>query len=152
YSDFGPTYTVSASGFQAFDWFDRYLKDAADRSLARQDYYQDNGLTRSDMLSLYKLIATDGVFTSVPYNGSVNANELSDLKALLSTKLVEPSDTRFFATRIANGDPANAHYQGAALGNLAAGSSGHQLSELVDKWFLGGDLPDLGGVSAQYRQ
>ena len=42
-----------------------------------------------------------------------------------------------------NGNPANAHYQGAALGNLAAGSSATQLNKLIDKWFLGTDLPAL---------
>src|SRR5262249_41469642 len=43
------------------------------------------------------------------------------------------------------GDSANAHYQGAALGNLAVGSTGTQLEKLVDKWFLGTDHPTASG-------
>ena len=45
------------------------------------------------------------------------------------------------ASKIVLGNAANAHYQGARLGNLAVGSSATQLEELVDKWFLGTDHP-----------
>src|SRR4029079_13271703 len=42
---------------------------------------------------------------------------------------------------VVSGSAANANYQGGALGNLAAGSSGTQLGNLVNKWFLGLDRP-----------
>jgi hypothetical protein len=49
---------------------------------------------------------------------------------------------------VVNGDPANAHYQGQALGNLAAGSPAWQLQDLVNKWFLGLDHPTAGASYA----
>ncbi len=108
YTDYGPDNTVSASGYQAFDFFDHYLKDADVRSLARLEF-KDGVLNRNDMLNLYTQIATDGVFSVIPNIGTVSANELSDLKALVAgTKINFQTDTRFFATKIANGDAANA--------------------------------------------
>jgi hypothetical protein len=143
YTDYGPTtYNVSASSFVSFDWFDRYLKDADVRSLTRLQF-RDGVIDRKDMLTIYTLVATDGVRSVLPFNGSVSTNELLDLKTIISTKLNFQLDTRYFATKIANGDPANANYQGAALGNLFAGASGTHLTRLVDKWFLGGDEPAL---------
>ena len=52
-----------------------------------------------------------------------------------------PSYVQVLAGDVVNGNPANAHYQGAPLGNLAAGSSAAQLDDLIDKWFYGTDLP-----------
>ena len=79
YTDYGPTYSVSASGFVAFDFFDHYLKDADVRSLARLEF-RDGVIDRSDMLNLYTEIATDGVNSAIPFVGTVTTNELSDLK------------------------------------------------------------------------
>ena len=136
YTDYGPDGVVSNSGYQSFDFFDRYLKDPTVRSQARLDY-NDGVLDRAEMLRLYTTIETDNL---------VSGNEFSDLKNLVSTKLVMPNDSRFFATKVADGDTANAHYQGATLGNLKAGSTGVQLDELVGKWFEGNDLPSLAGA------
>ena len=52
---------------------------------------------------------------------------------------------------VVNGNPANAHYQGQTLGNLAAGSTATQLNELVSKWFLGTDLPNTGNSRYVYE-
>ena len=38
YGDYGPVSTISASGYQGFDWFDRNLTDAGVRSPARYQY------------------------------------------------------------------------------------------------------------------
>ena len=136
YTDYGPDGVVSNSGYQSFDFFDRYLKDPTVRSQVRLQY-ADGSLNRADMLQLYTTIEADK---------TVSSNEFSDLKNLVSPKLVMPNDTRFFATKVANGDAANAHYQGTTLGNLKAGSTGVQLNELVGKWFEGNDLPSVAGV------
>ena len=101
YTDYGPDGTVSNGGYQGFDFFDRYLKDPTVRSQSRLEY-SDGTLDRADMLHLY---------TTIEVDKTVSSNEFSDLKNLVSTKLTEPNDTRFFATRVANGDTANAHYQ-----------------------------------------
>jgi len=42
-----------------------------------------------------------------------------------------------------NGDRANQWYHSAALGNLTANVSATRLNALVDKWFKGGDLPQI---------
>src|SRR5262249_49480939 len=52
-----------------------------------------------------------------------------------------PGYVQVLAGDVVNGNPANAHFQGQTLGNLAAGSTARQLNELVDKWFLGADHP-----------
>jgi len=54
--------------------------------------------------------------------------------------------------KVVDGDPANALYQGASLGNLQAGSSATQLQELVAKWFLGEDHPTIytGYIQSSY--
>src|SRR5262249_16043419 len=114
-------------------------------ALVRLDY-RDGVIDRKDMLNVYTTIERDGIESAIPYNGTVTASELSDLKAMVSTKLNFQIDTRYFASRITNGDAANAHYQGAALGNLAGGGSAQQLVHLVDKWYMGGDLPELGAL------
>lgn len=148
FADYGPDVSPSASGFTAFDWFDRNLKDASLRSLVRLNY-RDGVLNRADMLEVYAWISTDGVQSSVPFQGTVSTNEFSDLKALVSKKINYQNDTRFFAERIANGDRANARFQGASLGNLKAGVSGAHLTKLVGKWFKGEDLPEI--VDAKLR-
>jgi len=154
YAAYGPTVSVSDYGVKGFDFFDRYLKDPNVRSMARYDYYRDDflyrgGLTRNDMLEIYKEISTSGtdpnypfaIESAIAFDGTVTANECADLKALTSTKLSIDPATRFLASRIANGDRANAGYQGAPLGNLAAGQAGDHLETLVDKWFEGDDVP-----------
>lgn len=150
YADYGPTANVSNNGCQGFDFFDRYLTDPSVRSMARYDYFKDGALTRNDMLGIYTQIATDGVQSTLPYDGTVSANELANLKTLTNTKLNIDDATRYLANQIANGNPANAHYQGATLGNLAAGQDGNHLNELVDKWFEGLDLPAIGSVTSGY--
>jgi hypothetical protein len=55
------------------------------------------------------------------------------------------------AADVVNGNTANATYQGTTLGNLAAGSSAVQLTDLVGKWFLGNDLPTLTSSSYTYK-
>jgi hypothetical protein len=133
YSDYGPDYNVSASGFTAFDWFDRNLTNPDVRSRARLAF-RDGVLDRNDMLNVYSTVSSDNYVAS---------SELADLKKLLSTRINMPADSRYFATKIANGDRANQWYRGGSLGNLSAGASGVHLTKLVDKWFKGGDLPGI---------
>jgi hypothetical protein len=155
YTGFGPAAHVDVNGFSGFDFFDRNLKDSADSSLARLDYFEHNALTRDDMLGIYSEISTDGVESAIPYNGTVTGSEYLDLKALTSGQLNIDQPTRYLAMKVAYGDPANAHYQGQALGNLAPGCSGNSLTELVDKWFEGLDLPAIGDTpnfNVQYGQ
>jgi hypothetical protein len=58
-----------------------------------------------------------------------------------------PASVQNLTYKVVNGDPANALFQGATLGNLQAGNSATQLQELVAKWFLGADHP---AIDTQY--
>ena len=80
---------------------------------------------------------------------SLTASELADLKTIVAN-LNNGMTTSAYLTNImnslVNGNAANASWTGGgaastALGNLAAGSSATQLSDLIGKWVLGSDLP-----------
>ena len=72
----------------------------------------------------------------------------------IAANLNQGVTTSSYLTSITNalvmGDMANTYWTGGAatsvaLGNLAAGSSATQFSELIGKWFLGTDLPTSNG-------
>ena len=135
YQDYGPTEGV-VDHPENFDWFDRNLADPTVRSLARVEY-RDMLFDRGDALNLFNEVAQDG---------TVSANEFSDLQKMAGTILQEPADVNYLFTQVVDGNTANAHYQGGVLGNLKSGSSATQLNKLVDKWFDGTDLPAIGNT------
>jgi hypothetical protein len=131
------------------DWFDRELNDAGLRVKARLAA-GDGTIDRQDVLAL---------FAQVELDGTVTANEIHDLQALDSPDWTAggqisnptpvfstPNSVRGLLSDVANGDPANAHYQGTTLGNVQAGWSAAQFQKLVNKWFLGLDHPAAGGT------
>jgi hypothetical protein len=134
------------------DWFDYALNDAGIRSLART-VSGDGTIDRLDMLALFAQAEKDGTIT---------ANEIHDFKALehpdwtaggatpKHTPIFSmPDSVRVLTGDVIDGDPANATYQGAALGNLQAGAAAAQLQKLAYKWFMGLDHPTSAGT---YRQ
>ncbi len=82
-------------------------------------------------------------------SSNLTAAELADLKTIaanLNNGMTTSSYLTWVTNALVNGDAANATWTGGAassttLGNLAAGASATQLSELIGKWFLGTDLP-----------
>lgn len=124
------------------DWYATNLHDLALQSLVRADAL-DNVLSRQDMLSIFSLVEKDG---------TVTANEFTDLKQVVSRTSLFTSDNYVdvLASDVVNGSLANAHYQGSTLGNLAAGWTASKLDKLVHKWFLGDDHPTaMAGVTYQ---
>jgi hypothetical protein len=109
------------------------LKTPALASLV-QTLDADGSISRQDMIQ---------VFTTVASAGPVTTNEFADLKTILANALSlnMPGYVQVLAGDIVNGNAANAHYQGATLGNLAVGSSSLVMTKLVDKWVLGLDHP-----------
>lgn len=101
----------------------------------------DGSISRADMIKILQATGSD--------DQVVDTNEFADLKTILSnyTTLNMASYVQVLAGDVINGNPANALYQGQALGNLAAGSSATQLNELVGKWFLGADHPVASGYT-----
>jgi hypothetical protein len=130
----------------ALDWFDTNLRDAAIRSLAKADF-RDHVLGRADML---------GIFNEVEQQGPVTAVELGDLQAIAQNSALFSgvAYVQNLSAKVVLGNPANAKYQGGALGNLVAGDSAGHLEDLVDKWFLGLDHPSstINGVTYAYAQ
>jgi hypothetical protein len=115
-------------------WVDQNIQDAHLRSLVKQ-LDADRVLSRTDMMAILDQAAV----------GGVTAFEFADLKDLVSRPdlLGTPDYVQNLANKVVNGDQANAHFQGEALGNLAAGSSKLKLNLLTSKWFLGADRPAI---------
>ncbi len=86
-------------------------------------------------------------------DGVLDATELGDLRYIVSnaTSYAMPGYVQILAGNVVNSNAANATYLGIAAGNLTAGSSNTLLSNLVDKWFLGTDLPTITGSGISYR-
>jgi autotransporter-associated beta strand protein len=81
--------------------------------------------------------------------GVLSQATMTYLQTLLTdaAALSMPGYVQTLASYIIDGNPANAHYQGQTLGDLAVGSSAVQLDDLIDKWFLGTDLPAAEGYA-----
>ena len=95
----------------------------------------DGSLDRGDMMQILLAVGDE--------DGVVDATEFNDLNSLLANASTFhiPGYVQVLAADVINGNPANASYQGAPLGNLTPGSSATKLHLLVDKWFLGTDHP-----------
>jgi len=113
------------------------LRDAGLRTQAQKDFLRDGSLTRSDMIA---------IFGEVDHDGVVTQTELSDLRALVAngSELGMPLYVQDLSGKVVGYDPANKVFQNHTLlptGQLTAWKTGTQLEDLVDKWFLGEDLP-----------
>lgn len=104
----------------------------------------DGSINRADMMQILRSVA-DGT--------PLTATELSDLQLIVSeaTTLGMPTYVRVLANDVVNGSLANATYQGKALGNLAVGFTDTKINNLVDKWFMGTDLPKFCNTSLVYK-
>lgn len=116
------------------DWWSTHLHDPGITNVARQ-VGSDGNLTRNDMVTIFRAAES----------GGVTGTKLDDLRTLVAnaSTLGMPDYVRVLANKVVNGDPANQHFQAQVLGNLFAGSSGQQLEQLLDKWFLGQDHPEV---------
>jgi hypothetical protein len=127
------------------DWFGQNLHDSGIINLTRS-LAADGQLSRNDMISIFR-DAQDG--------SVIDANELLDLRTLVSNASYfnMQDHVRVLSDKIANGTVANQWYQGAALGNLYAGSSATHMENLIGKWFLGSDRPTAPtGYTMNYQQ
>jgi hypothetical protein len=124
------------------NWFDANVQDAALRSLGH-NLYTDGLIDRSDIIALLQSAQDDNV---------VDATELADLRLVASTSTLfgTSSHVQSLTNYVVNSSHANRNYQGQTLGNLAAGSSGTQLGNLINKWFLGLDRPSASGTYRQF--
>jgi hypothetical protein len=127
----------------AGDWFSTYIANGNIANLIRNDWYGHGSVTRSDMLA---------VFSQAERDGHVDSSEMDSLKFLSSYGyLLNMTDVvQYLTGKVVNGDPGNSTYQyldkrgnevTTSLSNLRVGSSSTQLTELVNKWFLGVNEP-----------
>jgi FKBP-type peptidyl-prolyl cis-trans isomerase 2 len=120
------------------NWFSQNMPDPGLQALAKSDFTRDGSLTFSDMLGLFAEAESAGALTNA---------ELQSLQALVTTSgaaaVNMAATVQNLTYKVVDGDPANAQFQGASLGNLQVGSSATQLQDLAIKWFLGGDHPTI---------
>jgi hypothetical protein len=102
----------------------------------------DGSINRFDMIDILHKVQSET-------DGFVNTADLKDLRKIVqnASTLKMSNYVSVLAGDVVNGNTANAHYRGAALGNLVAGNSNAKLGKLIDKWFYGGDLPETGGYA-----
>ena len=107
-------------------------------------FYADQKIDRAEMMEILRSAGTDG---------TVNATELTDVRFLVSatTPFSIPAYVRELASDVVGSNPANRMFQGKTAGNLSAGSSATLLNNLVDKWFLGADEPQIGTAGLTYQ-
>lgn len=105
--------------------------------------YVDNSISRTEMIQILRSVGTDS---------KVDATELTDLRALVtSTNFAMPAYVRELARDVVFDNSANLFFQGQTAGNLTGGSSALLLNKLIDKWFLGADVPTVTNASFTYR-
>jgi hypothetical protein len=115
------------------------IKDPTLSSLT-QSLDADGSISRADVIQILRTAETLN-------SGVISQSIMADLKTLLAdaSALKMPGYVQVLAGDVINGNTANAHYQGQALGNLAVGNSAAKLDNLIGKWFLGTDTPSTGG-------
>jgi hypothetical protein len=137
------------------------LTDPFIRKIVDAEFTQDSGhLTRLDVIHLLEVVGdletavyTNGVvsFRPVPVKvplARVGAAELTDLRTLVKDWKAwgMAADVANLFYKTVNANPANEAYLGQPLlssGQLAAGDLDRVVADLVQKWFLGADLPDV---------
>jgi hypothetical protein len=109
-----------------------------------QSFYADGQINRAEMIQLLRSVGADGV---------VDSGELADLRLIVSNQAdyVMPAHVRDLARSVVHSNPANLRFQNQPLGNLVAGATAAHLNKLVDKWFLGADVPALTGAGISYQ-
>jgi len=92
----------------------------------------DYNLSRNEMIGILQNAKDDNYLSSV---------ELSELRTIVDFTQPFMEDYTFnLSNKIVNGNVANLN---SGIGNLASGSTGIQMEQLIGKWFYGKDRPDL---------
>lgn len=125
----------AAAGGSVAAWAAKHLPAPAVRRLVVAT--ADQGRARIDRGAMLR------IFDAVEADGVVTASEFRSLAAVVRNQSVVemPGYVRNLAQKTVLTNPGNATFQGQPLGNLRAGSGSQVLANLVDKWFLGGDVP-----------
>jgi len=109
-----------------------------------QSLYVDKSLSRNDAITILRSTVQDGVVDDLEY---VDLNTIFST----STKYVMPDYVSVLARNVVGTNLANKSFLGTKLGNLQSGSSALVMNHLIDKWFLGVDVPQVTNPSYSYR-
>ncbi|MGI0485045.1 pre-peptidase C-terminal domain-containing protein [Pantanalinema rosaneae CENA516] len=113
------------------DWYSQHLTDFGVIGLAR-DYLADNYLSRNEMMALFRETEDEG---------SISTDEVTDLRMFFNGFSSQmPDYVRILSNRVINPTDANIR---SGIGNLAGGAASSQMEQLIGKWFLGNDRPDV---------
>jgi hypothetical protein len=103
-------------------------------------------ITEADLANAFTALADE--VSNNASNPTLTQSQLSDLESIAANigSMGASSYLQFITNAFVNGDAANATWTGGQnastqIGNLTAGASATDLTDLVDKWFLGTDLP-----------
>ncbi|MFZ1964325.1 MAG: C2 family cysteine protease, partial [Roseiarcus sp.] len=140
--------SAGAGGSATPSWISSLSTPSIETDMAAADV---NGVVTAQGLT--KLLTDlDATLSSSSPLTSAEFNDLQTIAANLNTGLSTSSYLTYAFKALADGNAANATWTGgikytaspygAVLGNLAAGATKTQLSELTGKWFLGTDLPN----------
>jgi Calpain family cysteine protease/Domain of unknown function (DUF4214) len=145
YSDWYPSAVEDVYGGLALEdnWFRQNVQDPSLRVAMELDSL-DGQLGWSDMISIFQEVELEGPVTADGLQGLeklVLAAQTPGQITLDGQPVTMPALVSNLASKVIGDSPANALFQGSALGDLHAGSSPTQLQDLVDKWFLGLDHP-----------
>ncbi len=113
----------------SLQFYDSVVYDAV------QARFNDKTIDRNEMIAILSIVAAQ--------DATISAVELGDLRTVsnYASALNMLDYVKTALDYVANGNAANAKYQGATLGNLTAGDSSTKLTTLKNKWFLGTDRP-----------
>jgi hypothetical protein len=147
-----PVSTASPSVSQIVLWSYQNLQNAGVRNAVINDYQADGRLTYADMVAVFEKVARDSFVTRA---------EMNDLQTIVANPLelgLTPVIDNL-ASKVVSANSSNATFQDQSLptsdivnGQLQTGATGATLEELIDKWFLGQDHPDLATSGAtQYK-
>jgi hypothetical protein len=118
-------------------------------ALAQLLYTQGASINRNDAIEILTSIGS----SASTGGATVTAGELADCQMLAANAAAwgMPDYVKVLAGDVVGGNPANVNYQGATLGNLAAGDTATKLDKLIDKWFKGTDHPTPTDASYTYQ-
>jgi hypothetical protein len=136
--------------------------------IANAEFAQDGALARTDVIDLFSTVAgadravfdqgkvSFGPVAKPNWSTPLSAQYIADLQSIVqnSAQWGMTPDIADLAEKVVGYNQANEHYHGKPLlanGAIAADDKAGVLHALVDKWFYGTDLPQV-GYSVYYKK
>ncbi len=136
--------STSSSGSSTPSWISKLSTASIAADMKAADV---NGVVTEAGLTKLMTDLTSSLSSSNSKLTTAEFNDLKTIAANLNNGLSSSSYLTYVFDALVDGNAANAKFTGGAstsvtLGNLAAGATSTQLTDLTDKWLLGTDLPN----------